>query len=258
MTPKSLILNLLMASQEPTTSQTIIRICLLFGMTENSVRVSIARLVSDELLESTSRGVYQLAPKASRLSDDLADWRSIEDKIKPWDGTWIAVFIGNLGRGNRTALRHRTRILQLAGFAELDQGLMVRPNNLVGGAGALRERLLKLGLESEARIFTLSDLDEATQQQAMSLWDCENLNARYVNGHKQMSEWLDKMSELEPQIAAREIFVIGDDTLRHLAFDPLLPREMVDVEARNQYIQTMINYDQVGRNIWMKIYKALD
>jgi len=257
LTPKSLILNLVMAAQEPTTSQAIIRICQLFDITENSARVSLARLVSDDLLESTSRGVYQLAPKASRLSDDLADWRNIEDKIKPWDGSWIAVFIANLGRGNRTALRHRTRILQLAGFSELDQGLMVRPNNLVGGAATLRQRLVKLGLEGEARIFTLSDLDETTQQQAINLWDIESLNAHYIQGQADMSRWLENMSELSPQAAAREVFVIGDNTLRHLAFDPLLPSEMVNVESRKQYIQTMIKYDQIGRAIWVELYNSV-
>jgi len=257
LTPKTLIINLLMAAQEPATSQTIIRICQLFDIKENSVRVSLARLVSDDLLESKTRGVYQLAPKASRLSDDLADWRNIEDKTQPWDGSWIAAFIGNLGRGNRTALRHRTRILQLAGFSELDQGLMVRPNNLVGGAEKLRERLVKLGLEGEARVFTLADLDETSQQQAIGLWDSEVLSTRYVQGQKDMSDWLANMSELDPQTAAREIFEIGDNTLRNLAFDPLLPSEMVDIESRRQYIQTMIEYDRVGRGIWIKIYKSL-
>jgi len=247
-----------MAAQEPATSQTIIRIAQLFGIKENSARVSIARLVSDELLASPSRGVYQLAPKATRLSEDLADWRNIEDKIKPWDGSWIAVFIANLGRGNRTALRHRTRILQLAGFAELDQGLMVRPNNLVGGAGGVRDRLVKLGLEAEARVFTLSDLGEAGQQHAMNLWDSDALNARYLQGKKDMDDWLANMSGLKPQRAARESFVLGDTTLRHLAFDPLLPSEMVDTELRTQYIQTMAEYDRVGRGIWMKIYASLD
>jgi len=246
-----------MAAQEPATSQTIIRIAQLFGIKENSVRVSLARLVSDDLLESKTRGVYQLAPKASRLSDDLADWRNIEDRTQSWDGTWIAAFIGNLGRGNRTALRHRTRILQLAGFSELDQGLMVRPNNLVGGAEKLRERLVKLGLEGEARVCTLADLDESSQQQAVSLWDSKILNERYLQGHKDMSEWLANMSGLDSQTAAREIFVMGDNTLRHLAFDPLLPSEMVDVESRRQYIQTMIEFDRVGRGIWIKIYKSL-
>ncbi|WP_281648844.1 PaaX family transcriptional regulator [Parendozoicomonas sp. Alg238-R29] len=253
--PKTLILNLLMEAVEPVSSQVIIQVSRLFEVTENSTRVTLARLLADKMLETPSRGHYQLGPAARNLADDLSHWRDMEEKVCPWDGRWIGVFVAHLGRGNRSAFRQRMRILHLAGFAELAQGLLVRPNNLAGGTKTLRKRLEKLGLEPEAKLMVLTDLDKETNQRVMSLWDCEHLSSHYLEACNIMEDWMSRANDMDAQTAAKESYLIGDESLRCIAFDPLLPEEMVDVAARCHYVQTMVRFDQLGKSIWKKLYK---
>ena len=254
MKAKQLILNLLVAAPELVSSKQIIAMCGLFDITANSTRVTLARLLGDQFVQSPGRGLYTLGPAAVELADDLANWRLLEEKVRPWDGQWIAAFIGNLGRADRTALRKRTRILQLTGFAEFEQGLLIRPNNLAGGAEQVRSRLYRLGLEKSARIFTLGDFSAAEQTMAMNLWDRDSLNKQYQVGRQQMLDWMAGAQTLDDNTAARESYMLGGETLRHLAFDPLLPAEMVDVQARKAYIETMKTYDDLGREIWLRLY----
>lgn len=237
-------------------TQLAVQACALFDITANNARVTLARLSADNMIEACGRGLYRLGPGASRLAEDLAQWRTLEDKVCEWDGAWIGAFIGHLGRTDRTALRRRTRILQLAGFEMLEAGLLVRPNNLCGGADKLRTRLRYLGLEEEVLVCTLSHLEAAQQQRASTLWDTEGLNAHYVTAAAEMTEWMANADTLAPEVAAREAFLIGDQTLRCIVYDPMLPREMVDVAARRHYVDTMIRYDRLGKGVWQQLYQT--
>lgn len=230
----------------------------MFDITANSARVSLARLSSDKLIESCGRGVYQIGPQGRRLAEDQASWHGLEDKVCDWDGGWIGAFIGGLGRADRTALRRRIRILRFAGFEELETGLLVRPNNLRGGVSQLRERLFYLGLEREAMVFTLADFEPPLQQRAMMLWDIEELNQHYIQGADEMDRWLVTADSLAPEVAARESFLMGDEVLRRIAYDPMLPKEMVDVAARSRYVETMVRFDQVGKTAWQQLYHIFD
>ena len=253
--PKHLILNMLLEANHPISSQVFIRICQLFDITENSARVTLARLNSEGMVEAPERGFYRLGPRARNLAADLASWRELEAKLCEWDGSWIGVYQAMLGRSDRTALRRRERLLQLAGFSALEQGLAVRPNNLCGGVEALRQRLQAIGLEEEAIIFRIDELDKASHQRAMSLWDRQDLENHYRDAQNIMQEWMDKAATLDPETAAKESFLIGDEYIRCIAYDPMLPEEMVDKALRKTYLDTLIRFDQQGKTIWQSLYK---
>lgn len=255
-TPKHLILNLLMEAENPISSQSFIRICGLFEITENSARVTLARLSADGMLASPKRGLYVLGENANSLAEDLSQWRGLEKKVLPWAGDWAAVFTGALGRADRTALRRRNRILQFAGYRELDSGLLLRPNNMVGGVEQQRSRLYRLGLEKEALVVNISDLSDDAHGRAISLWDSAALQRQYQQGCEEMEQWIANAGNLEPQVAARETFLLGDKILRVIAYDPMLPAEMIDRAARRRYIETMIRYDQIGKEAWAGLYQS--
>ena len=255
--PKHLILNLLMVSKGGTSVKQFIRAGLLFNITENNIRVTLTRLVSDHMIEMCGHGRYTLGSAAQDLAQDLSGWRELEQRVCDWDGAWIAVYIGVLGRTNRRALASRMRILHLAGFQELLKGMWLRPNNLVGGVKSLRERLHRLGLEREAMVVVVSDMDLATQQRAQQLWNVDGLNEYYQEACQQMQQWSAKAVDLSIDTAARESFLIGDGAIRKIVFDPLLPAEMVDVQARQKFIQAMVEYDKIGRLAWDKLYQEL-
>ena len=61
--PRSLILNLLLATEgDPLSARDAISSCALFGIRENSVRVTLVRLASAGLIEAAGRGAYRLGP----------------------------------------------------------------------------------------------------------------------------------------------------------------------------------------------------
>ena len=189
--PRHLILNLLLgAAGRQLAAREAIAACALFGIRENSVRVALARLSAAGLVETFGRGEYRLGPGAARLADEVATWRDAERRVRDWNGAWIAAHVGDLGRSNRAALRARGRALGMLGLRELDRGLFLRPDNLAGGVEAARERLLKLGLESDAAVFVAHGFDAARERRAAALWDGRALTRGYRETRARLEDWL--------------------------------------------------------------------
>lgn len=252
--PRNLILNLLLASDgTPMPAREAVSACALFGIRENSVRVTLARLAAAGLIEAVGRGAYRLGPGAAGLAADVSTWRGAEQRVTEWGGAWIAAHVGGLGRSDRVALRSRQRALALLGMRELDRGLFVRPDNLAGGVAAVRVRLLKLGLDEAAAVFVANDFDAARERRARALWDGKALDRGYRETRKRLQAWLARAGKLAPEVAARESFLLGNDAIRQLVFDPLLPAPLVDVEARRAFVEAVQQYDRVGHAIWKSL-----
>jgi phenylacetic acid degradation operon negative regulatory protein len=252
--PRHLILNLLLAAGAPLPVRNAVAACALFGIRGNSVRVTMVRLVAEGFVVTAGRGEYRLGPNAKTLAADVATWRSAEKRMRKWNGDWVVVHVGNLGRSDRAALRARDRALALLGLRELDRGLYVRPDNLVGGVTAVRERLHTLGLDDEAGVFVAQGFDSDREARARSLWAGEELDRGYRQQQKILDAWLMKAEDLGQDAAARESFLLGNAAIRTLVFDPLLPAPLVDAEARRAFIDSLKRFDDAGRAIW----KSLD
>ena len=249
--PRQLILRLLLgAGGAPLTARDAVRSCSLFGIPANGVRVSLARLSAAGLVEPVERGAYRLGRKASTLAADVAAWRDANARTRDWSADWIAVHVGALGRSDRAALRARDRALGLLGLRELDRGLHVRPDNLAGGVGAARERLSRLGLERDAAVFRASDFDAGRGRRARALWDVKALERGYRSTRTRLERWLASARRLDLDAAARESFLLGDEAIRQLVFDPLLPAPLVDEQARAAFVDTVIRFDAAGQAIW--------
>jgi phenylacetic acid degradation operon negative regulatory protein len=251
---RSLILNTLLAAGD--TGQTVrqaIASCGLFGIRENSVRVALVRLAAEGLIESTGRGAYRLGTRGVALARDVATWRTAESRVRAWDGGWIAAHVGALGRSNRAALRSRDRALALLGLRELDPGLYVRPDNLSGGVEIARTRLRRLGLEEAAAIFIATGFDPSREARARGLWDGKALTRNYRATRQKLERWLAGAASLRPDVAAREAFLIGNDAIRTLVFDPLLPAPLVDVDERRALGAAVLRHDEAGRAMWQRL-----
>jgi len=255
--PRHLILNLLLGTGgEALTARDAVASCALFAVRESSTRVALARLAATGLIEAAGRGAYTLGPNAAELAADVATWRNAEKRVCDWNGGWIAVHVGGLGRSDRVALRGRDRALRLLGLGELERGLHLRPDNLVGGVAAARERLVKLGLEDDAAVFVAKDFDPGREQRARALWDGSALTSRYRAKSRRLGDWLARSGTLEPPVAARESFLLGNDAIRDLVFDPLLPAPLVDVEARRAFVDAVVSFDAAGHAIWKRFLNA--
>lgn len=254
--PRQLIQKLLLAADGGELSaRDAVAACELFGIRENSVRVALVRLASAGLIEAAGRGSYRLGPSGKDLAAEVATWPLAVQRVRDWNGGWVAVLTGGLGRSDRVALRARDRALAIAGLRELDKGLFVRPDNLAGGVAGLRERLAKLGVEPGAPVFLASEVDAAREQRARALWDGKSLTRAYRQTRHQLEKWLARASDLEPEVAARESFLLGNEAIRQVVFDPLLPEPLVDGAERRAFVDTVIRFDRAGRDIWRDLFR---
>ena len=254
---RNLILDLLLAAEgQPLSARDAITACGLFKITANNVRVALVRLTAEGLIEAAGRGSYQLGPSATELAGEVTTWRSTEQRVRPWTGDYIIVHSGALGRSDRQALRQRQRALDMLGFRELERGLHLRPDNIEDDVEQVRRRLYALGLERSASVFIASGFDAARRTQIQKLWDVRGLNTRYRKLREQLRSWMDRCDELEPEVAAREAFLLGGKAIHQVVFDPLLPAPLVDAQARHDFVETVREFDRRGRLIWQNLYRT--
>src|SRR5438874_1777655 len=108
----------------------------LLGISDNNIRVTLARLLAAGTLELGGRGSYRLGKAAQAITREVTSWRDLEKQVRRWDGGWACVHLGDLGRSDRAALKRRDRALRLLGFRPLSRTLALRPDNLHGGVAA--------------------------------------------------------------------------------------------------------------------------
>lgn len=249
--PRRFLLKLLFASEgQSLTIREMLAAGEVLGFSPNSLRVALVRLTSEGLIESCARGVYGLGPEAAPLADDAGHWRLGEQRVRPWTGEWIVVHTGGLARTDRTALRRRARVLELLGLREYARGLYLRPDNLTGGVKEVRARLRQLGLETEASVIVAREFEPAELERITKLWNGRALSRQYERMREQLETWLKRADDLETKVAAREVYRAGDQAIRTLIFDPLLPEPLVDVAARAAFTDTVLRFDDAGHRIW--------
>jgi len=250
--PRHLVLDLLLAADgQALSAREAIAACRLFGHRQSSVRVALARLSSEGLIEGTERGWYQLSARAHELANDVATWRSAEQRTRPWDGeSHVLIHLSGRAAGDRRGRRQRQRALDMLGFRPLEDRLQVRPDNLTESPTALRQRLTSLGLDDDAIVCVARNFAPPVTARIAQLWDTEALNRRYRELHDTLSAWLQRAGKLDPEVAAREAFLLGSEGIRQIVFDPRLPAQMVDVDARQALVTTVHQFDRIGHGIW--------
>lgn len=254
-TAKKLLLDLLLAvDPQPVAARNAVGACALFGIGESNARVTLTRLAANGMIESAERGSYRLSPSAHEVATEIAGWRRLDARLRPWSGEYVCVHTAALGRSDRVALRRRRRALDMLGFRKLSRGLHLRPDNVETDTEAVRRRLRTLGLDGSAQIFLARDFADGDLDRIDGLWDRDALNAGYRDTHARLTDWLEHRQHLELETAARESFLLGGDAIRRLVFDPLLPEPMVDTEARRQLLATTRHFDQVGQAIWQQLF----
>lgn len=228
----------------------MVQACALFDISENSVRVTVARLSSAGLLQAAGRGEYRLAEPCAELAREVSHWRMAEKRVRPYQGGYVAVLRGDLAKADKTQAHAAARALSLNGFAELGPRFFVRPDNLLGGEAAMRERLSTLGLERSATVFRAEGFDCEKEAAIAALWDGRALTVSYKKTRQKLESWLVREPTLDRDAAVREVFLLGAAAIRQVVFDPLLPAPLVDEQERRAFVETVQRFDKVGRALW--------
>jgi len=250
---KSLILDLLSTVRRGAMPvRALIAAGALFRITENSVRVNLARLCRAQRVQRDRRGYYRLGGGASAIDQHLAGWRRADDRLGAWrvdrhgHGSWVAV----CGLEPRGVTRGESQALRLLGMRELEVGLFIRPDNLAGELAQTREGLYTLGLSRHRPVFRLDALDEARERRARELWTNEGLRQRYRDLQTRLRESEARLPHLSRDASMVESFLLGGQAIRAIAIDPLLPGPIVPEGEFAALVETTRRYDVVGRACW--------
>lgn len=231
--------------------QVLLRAASVFDIDENRTRVALHRLRAAGLVDSQERGTYRVVADPALAAS--VGWRHVLDRLVPWEGRWVGVHTAHLARGDKTVARRRDRATRLVGFRPLSDGLLVRPDNLVGGIEGLRSRMVALGLEPDAPVFRIDQLRAGDEARARGLWDEIGLDQRYRAHTEALTRATLEVARLPPAQAARVAFQVGGKAVRDVIVDPLLPEGLVDPGLREAFVETMLAFDDVGRDVWSRL-----
>ncbi len=256
-TAKSLILDLLSTLRGGAMPvRALVAAGALFDVAENAMRVELARLGARGLVERDERGRYRFAPRAKAVESRVASWGAVEERMSAWSGGWVGVHTAALPRSDRRAARRRERAFALLGFRELETALWIRPDNLRGGVAEVRRQLEALGLDRDAIVFGIAQLDARTEARARALWNVESLRREYRALLDAVAKSERRVAALPDERAMVETFLLGGRAIRQLVFDPLLPEPILPAVERRALIEAMRRYDRVGRERWRRFMRA--
>jgi phenylacetic acid degradation operon negative regulatory protein len=258
LTPKSLILDLL--STVPKSSMPVGALVAageLFGISENNLRVTLARLRAAGMVDQDDRGRYRLAQEAAPVGKQVTSWRNVEQRARAWNGGWIAVHTAAVQRSERRAHRHGDRALRFLGFERFDAGLHVRPDNLADGVETVRQQLYGLGLDGKGLVFGIRDLDSTAEGRARRLWDTAALRDGYRSSLAALKQSERRLADLPPREVLVESFLLGGRVIRQIVLDPLLPEPLVPTNERKALVEAMCGYDRAGRSCWLSFLRQV-
>lgn len=217
----------------------------ILGLTSNSTRVTLSRLLSEGWVTRDERGRYRLRGDRARAASGLSPYARISSAVRQWTSKWLGCVVdeGDASLADR---------LQRLGFRAAAPNLFVRPDNLRGGAELIEARL------GAARLFAISPtgIADATAQWK-KLWDCEALSNGYAEMRERMRKSRASQRRLSPEKALAENFDAVQTCIATLERDPLLPAEWVDARARFALVTELTAYDRECRTLWMKTIPGL-
>ena len=207
MTARSVVLSVLLGAHPAwATAAELVRLTDDFGIKETTLRVALTRMVGAGDLVRSEDG-YRLSDRLlgrQRRQDD-----ALHPPIREWDRSWITVVVTAVGTDARTRAALRLA-LQHSRFAELREGVWLRPDNLV----------TELPGEVRRRVRVLRASDDAPAELAATLWD---LPAWSKAGHR-------LLRDMDRAAGIPERFAVAAAMVRHLLTDPVLPADLVPAD----------------------------
>nr|WP_278357038.1 PaaX family transcriptional regulator C-terminal domain-containing protein [Acinetobacter lwoffii] len=251
---RHLVLDLLYASQNSTASiKQMLCAADLLSISHNSLRVAVARLNQENIIQAVERGVYQLLEKKFDTSFISLNKHPNMQMATAWNGKYVLVYTGALGRVDRTALSKREKALGYYGFQEMEQNVFIRPDNLMLSLTELKTAAIQFGLDPDARFFQVSQLESETE--VRDLWDIEELHQTYHAVQRDINDWFENYQNLTLADAAKSAFYLGKSALFSLRADPLLPAEWIDTDARQQFELAVRKIEKQGQLLWQHYFK---
>ena len=253
-TPRRLIMSLF--NSPDTVSLTIgqlITAGTIFEIEVTAMRMAVSRLIKEQLISNTERGVYTAGASAMSLNSEIQSWRWADKKTTEWCGDWSLALSGHLGRTNKTQLRSMIKAFELYGFVEIELGVWLRPANLVQDIDQLKASLVEIGMDSRIYLMRVSKVADGQQQNWHSKWPIGELETGYLKMIETLKSSETSLKKMSCQEAARESLIIGGAAIRLINLDPLLPKELINAELFKDLVTHMVAYDKLGQLHWQQL-----
>ncbi|GFG72279.1 hypothetical protein MSEN_39990 [Mycolicibacter senuensis] len=215
MTARSVVLSVLLGAHPASaTSAELLNLTAGFGIKETAMRVALTRLVAagDLVRSAGGYGLSERLLERQRRQDE-----ALNPQTRHWGGGWLAAVITSIGCDARTRAALRSGLAERR-FAELREGIWMRPDNIA----------VDLGAELTAHTRLLTARDDQPAELAARLWD--------------LTGWAATGNELLAAIAAAPDaagrFIVAAAMVRHLRRDPVLPAELLPPDWPGERIRS--------------------
>jgi len=269
LTPKNIITDILrIVGSSGLSNKVMLEVGALFGCKQNAMRVATSRLTSSATIEKIQHidankkviSHYRLSAATDPLTLFIEEWRLGKKRCKPWKpGHWLLCHLSK--NPNRTERAQSLRALSLLGFRQGPDKLWIRPDNLKKTFTRIDQQLQQFGLEANATLMTVSQLQEGINEQWQTLWanteNGESYRQHYVKITDHLISSQAMLKSLAPVDAMTESFRLGGNVIDLLIKDPLLPEQIENPEAHESLCRAMGEYDNIARVIWQKRINAI-
>lgn len=229
----------------------------LLGVSPNAMRIALSRLSASGDVVLEGRGRYALSEARLRAIAHVRTFRTGFAARVRWKGGFLGVLTADLPRRNASLVRRREHALALVGMRPYRHGLYVRPDNLEGGRTVVAAQLSRLGLDDEAVVLGV-ELDASRVREVEALYEVRADTAKAMALEAKVRKLLGELgSRPRHEVAARSFF-LGDEVLRFLARDPLLPENMADPAPRRALADAMGVLDEEGYALWRGILESME
>ena len=255
---KSLILDVLRASRTTVWSvRKLVEFASLFDLSENSIRVTLSRLVSADLVETDVRGYYRMSVNSEAIGEWIDFWMQGEQRVKEWQGDWLVLL------SKRPLKKAECQQLDIVanrfGFRMVDS-YWIRANNLVMTIDVIRDLIICSSNIPELSFLQMtSAFDSSGEIDFTKLWSRNTLEKSYHHCDKLLQQSMLRFpagDHTNTLAALKESFLLGGHAINMLVLDPLLPASMVDVSARAKLTETMLAYNEHFHETWLHFFET--
>ncbi|MEP4892076.1 MAG: hypothetical protein ABJV04_18795 [Aliiglaciecola sp.] len=220
------------------------------GISEASMRMALSRQTKQGKL-IRDNGKYALA-KGKNPFVLPRFWLDIKPRSIKWNGQWLLV--NQLQhKFTPTIMRRLHSKAELLGFKFFQNLGWVRPNNLNDLAEETIFHFHSIIDKPKILIGNLTDIDPETAKLFKHSWPTDELNQFYVDANELIANECNSMeSQSEQDILVRS-FALGRLVVEYLSKDPWLPRELIDLPARNRLFDKTVEYYQKITPLWLNV-----
>jgi len=239
--PVALILDLLlMADDARVSSDDLTAAGAVFDQPADTMSDAAARLIGEGRLARTTDGFHVEGGPGAASIRRQRQWRETAFRRRVWTGCWLLAADTPNAAGP----------LEVEGFRRTADGFWLRPDTIVGGLDACRDRLHHAGVPPTLFTARLDRLDDAATRQAASLWEVSGMGEERKALLARLARSSERRGSLPPAAAARESLTLGAAVIRAIARDPILPMDWDTRPLVEELVLAMQAYDGLRRDAW--------